>query len=153
MKKCGQHCDWLEKTAFEALAKDKFTQLSEPQWREFLVKYCKTYHEQYTFDRLDEAFAYLELQCETEVSVLAPEFPDIKRSVEEGRGEYCCSLNEISDAIYPLFDEKPFTLECLLKSLNHVLEAYACNESPTVFLKREDENLCNLFHTMFAKSE
>jgi hypothetical protein len=150
MKTWGQHCNWLGGTKFEAILQAEFKHVSEAQWRKFVFDYCKAYQSTYSFDLLEEAFTYLELQEDAEADELLTELPNIKHTVEVGMGEYCFSLNEISEAIYRLLDNKQLTYACVVTAINHVLEAYSCNEPPEIFLESEDQNLCNLFQTIIT---
>lgn len=62
--------------------------------------------------------------------------------------EYCISLNEIADALLDLIDTRILSTDQAKKIINHVFEAFSCNENPEDFIPREDAYLCkNLFAT------
>jgi len=90
---------------------------------------------------LEKAIGLLELQGDEDTA----ELPRIKKDVEYGMGEYCFSLNEISEAIYRLLDDEELKYDCVIKIINHVLEAYSCNEQPEAFLEREGRYLHEIF--------
>ncbi|WP_148046944.1 hypothetical protein [Pseudomonas poae] len=56
--------------------------------------------------------------------------------------EYCISLNEMADALLDLIDIRVLTTDQAKKIINHVFEAFSCNESPEDFIPKEDAYLC-----------
>jgi len=54
-------------------------------------------------------------------------------------------VNEVSEALYRLLNGELITRECVVEIINHIREAFSCNEKPEVFMEREDKTLCQLF--------
>jgi len=127
--------NWIKNTKFEKKLIANFSTIKQNDLFLFLFKYCQEYHETYWFDRLDEVFYYLELTLNGEdvESVLTNELTRIVEIIEGGMYEYCFSLNEISEALYLLVTKNNLTIEDSFKLINHVLQAYSCNEEQDVF--------------------
>lgn len=79
------------------------------------------------------------------------ELPTVRAQVEVAMAEYFTSLNEIAAAINRLLDDAPLTIDDALKCVEHVWNAYACNEDPSDFEEREDRILCNLLREVCGK--
>lgn len=137
--------NWLEEGEFKQLLEDAFSRIEQAQLRVFLFEYCKLYHEIYYFEILEKAFIYLQFQIEGSLELL-DELPTVLNEVEEGMWEYCFSLNEIASAVNLLLRPEPISLEQAFLILNHILEAYSCNEEPEDFLGREQQVLINLLN-------
>lgn len=136
--------NWLEKTKVKQFLKESFPKIRKDCLRKALFEYCKIYHEKYYFDILEGAFIYLQYQVEDSIE-LNGELSVILENVAEGMGEYCLSLNEISSAIYHLLCPEEITFDKAVMIINHVLEAYSCNETAEDFIERESKILYNLF--------
>ena len=121
--------------------------LDDALLRNLIFQYCKLYQNDYWFDQLVDAFAYLEMtlgQPADEQQLLETELPRIREDVETTMGEYFISLNEVASAIYRLLDSRRLTINDTLDAIDHVWNAHLCNESPDEFMAREDRILCTL---------
>lgn len=118
----------------------------EPLLRKFTLDYCKHYQDIYWFDSLEDVFAYLELTLNERQEVEPTELNLVKSEVEYAMGEYCISMNEVASALYRLLDEKPFESNDLLRCIEHVWNAYSCNEGS--FEDREDTILCGMLENL-----
>lgn len=124
---------------------------SDRTLRRLVFVYCRLYQDVYSFDQLDDAFAYLAIELQSEKKQLeafnteVPVIPDaVLGAVQQAMGEYFESLNEVATAIHRLLDPRELTISDTLAAINHVWLAHACNESPSEFAAREDGILFEL---------
>ncbi len=134
-------------TEFETRIHALEDRLSDSQLRRLVLRYCQSYQEVYSFDQLQDAFAYLDLAPPgdtTNSCFLRSERALVLAQVEEAMDEYFISLNEVATVLSRLLDPKPFSISDALSAVSHVLNAHECNEDPSSFLPREDCVLCTL---------
>lgn len=138
--------NWTAKTKFETLLNEIYNSEYEYKWRYLIFKYCSRYQEEYYFDCLENAFAFLEEEFENKNvrTLLSKELEEIQIEVTYAMGEYCFSLNEIAEVINRLLDTAPLSKEDIQKMINHIWEAYSCNLKPELFVQREDDVLTQL---------
>lgn len=114
------------------------SQLDDRALRAIALKYCQRYHEIYWFEELDDVHEFL-AEYGAEPIGWPPEFAAlVQHDVEIAMVEYCVSLNEVSEAIYRLFQHAAYTPGDLVTTISHVWSAFACNEAPDEFVERED---------------
>ena len=105
---------------------DEFIQYinhSDQELREFLYDSILRYNSKYEFENITTVcLEYQKIlngdQANSEI---------MQEEIRWAQGEYCFSLNEIGDAAEVLVFDEVITKERLLKAVNHILEAYACN--------------------------
>lgn len=131
--------NWIANTKLNALLDDGSLNLDGDQVRRRLIEYCERYQEIYPFEILEKPFAYLTQHKSSEIS-----FETAQSELSIAAGEYCFSLNEIAEALLELIDTRNLTVAQVKKVINHVFEAYSCNESPEEFIGREDAYLCEI---------
>ncbi|MDB5335165.1 MAG: hypothetical protein JWN70_784 [Planctomycetaceae bacterium] len=124
------------------------SRLTELQLRRLVFNYCQKYQDDYSFDQLTNAFAYLDLTLSDGSDLLVADLKNVHQQVEEAIGEYFESLNEVAMAIHRLLDERPFTVSDALETIQHVWRAHSCNEAAEVFVEREDRILCEMISTL-----
>ncbi len=130
-------------TEFEKRLRCSSHKLTDAGFRRLVFAYCQLYQEDYWFNQLENAFAYLELaDCDPDAN--QTELASVRLEVEEAMGEYFESLNEVAAAIYRLLDNKPFTVDDTISCIAHVWNAHSCNEDLSDFRSREDQILCDL---------
>lgn len=133
----------LADTEFERRMRQGSDGFTDASLRQLVFAYCQLYQEVYSFNQLENAFAYLEL-AESEPEAVRTELASVRSEVEEAMGEYFESLNEVAAAINRLLDNTPFTIEDTIACISHVWNAHSCNQNPTEFGPREDRILCDL---------
>jgi hypothetical protein len=109
--------------------------------RRILIEYCDRYQKIYPFEILEQPLEFLKNDVNSD-----SKHGEMRALLRVAAEEYCISLNEIADALLDLIDIPVLTTDQAKKIINHVFEAYSCNESPEDFIQREDAYLCkNLF--------
>jgi hypothetical protein len=109
--------------------------------RRILIEYCDRYQKIYPFEILEQPLEFLKNDVNSD-----SKHGEMRSLLRVAAEEYCISLNEIADALLDLIDIPVLTTDQAKKIINHVFEAYSCNESPEDFIQREDAYLCkNLF--------
>ena len=142
--------DEIEASNFVRLLRSEEREFTDRDLRRFLFAYCKRYQETYWFNQLENAFAFIEFSFEDEGNLLDDELPRIIEEVEEAEGEYFESLNEVATAVRRLLDSEPISVGEFILAIDHVWNAYDCNESSDVFVSREDSFLCDLLANFLA---
>ncbi|PPC79272.1 hypothetical protein C4K68_00780 [Pokkaliibacter plantistimulans] len=97
-----------------------------------LIDYCQRYQDIYPFELLDRPLLFLRSSALSGVT-----FRDVQDDLAVAAGEYCSSLNEVAEALLVLTDTGVFGKAQAVKVINHILEAYSCNETVEEFLNRE----------------
>lgn len=129
--------NWVASTKLNTLLDDGFRNLDGEQVRRLLIEYCQRYQEIYPFEILEKPLAYL-----TQYKGSKTSYETAHAELSIAAGEYCFSLNEVAEALLELIDTKHLTVAQAKKVINHIFEAYSCNESPEEFIEREDAYLC-----------
>ncbi|WP_155956137.1 hypothetical protein [Pseudomonas sp. RL] len=129
--------NWIANTKLNTLLDGGSRDLDGEQVRRLLIEYCERYQEIYPFEILEKPLAYLTQHTSSEISY---EIAHAELSI--AAAEYCFSLNEISEALLELINTRHLTVAQAKKVINHIFEAYSCNESPEEFIEREDAYLC-----------
>lgn len=133
---------WLANTKIDALLEDNAKKIDGVKLRMDLVDYCGKYQKIYPFEILEEPIEFLEQNVNSE-----GKYKEVRALLSIAAEEYCISLNEMADALLVLIETTTLTTDQAKKIINHVFEAFSCNESPEDFLPREDTYLCE---TLFA---
>ncbi|RON43371.1 hypothetical protein BK666_20005 [Pseudomonas frederiksbergensis] len=132
---------WIANTKINALLGASSQKFDGVKVRRTLIEYCDSYQKIYPFEILEEPLEFLKNNVNSDGK--SREMRALLRVAAE---EYCISLNEIADALLDLIDIRVLTTDQAKKIINHVFEAFSCNESPEDFIPREDAYLCkNLF--------
>ena len=129
--------NWVANTNFNFLLDDGSRNLDGEQVRRLLIEYCERYQGIFPFEILERPLAYLTHHKSSKTS-----HETAQAELSIAAGEYCFSLNEIAEALLELIDTKHLTVAQVKKVINHIFEAYSCNESPEEFIEREDAYLC-----------
>ena len=133
--------NWIANTKINALLGASSTKPDGVKVRRILIEYCDRYQKFYPFEILEQPLEFLKNDVNSD-----GKHGEIRALLMVAAEEYCISLNEIADALLDLIDIRVLTTEQAKKIINHVFEAYSCNESPEDFIQREDAYLCkNLF--------
>lgn len=111
--------------------------------RRIVLRYALRYQSVYSFDRLEDAFTWLEL-VDADPARLADARAHVLADVEDAMAEYFISLNEVAAAVHRLFDATPMSPDDVLSCVDHIWNAHECNESVAEFSGREDAALCEL---------
>jgi chromatin segregation and condensation protein Rec8/ScpA/Scc1 (kleisin family) len=136
---------WIANTKINALLEDNAQKIDGVKLRIDLIAYCDRYQKNYPFEILEEPLEFLKENVSPE-----GKYKEVSALLRIAAEEYCISLNEIADALLDLIDTRTLTTDQAKKIINHVFEAFSCNESPEDFLPREDAYLCeNLFAITF----
>ena len=120
--------------------------MNDESRRRLVFAYLTQYQNDYWFDQLESAFAFLEL-CECQPSLLPEELPRVREDVALALGEYFESLNHVATAVNRLLDDEAFLIDDVANCINNIWNAHACNEPVSVFADREDRILCELLTT------
>ncbi|MCD5978111.1 hypothetical protein K3169_10440 [Pseudomonas phytophila] len=132
---------WIANTKIDALLGASSQQFDGVKVRRTLIEYCDRYQKIYPFDILEEPLGFLKSNVNSD-----GQYKEMRALLRVAAEEYCISLNEIADALLDLIDIPILTTDQAKKVINHVFEAFSCNESPEDFIPREDAYLCeNLF--------
>lgn len=137
---------WIANTKIDALLETGSQNFDGAKVRQTLIEYCSRYQEAYPFEILDEPLEFLTNNVN----------PDGKRSeiralLRVAAGEYCFSLNAMADALLDLIDKPVLTPAHAKRIINHVFEAFSCNESPEDFIPREDAYLCKKLFAIISR--
>ena len=132
---------WIADTRINALLVSGSQEFDGVKVRQTLIEYCERYQEIYPFDILEAPLEFLKNNINSD-----SQYREVRALLKVAAEEYCISLNEIADALLDLLDTHTLTTDQAKKIINHVFEAFSCNESPEDFIPREDAYLCkNLF--------
>ncbi|POA31770.1 MULTISPECIES: hypothetical protein [unclassified Pseudomonas] len=132
---------WIANTKINALLEANSQKLDGVKVRRTLIEYCCRYQAIYPFETLEEPLEFLTNDVNP-----GCKYREMRALLRIAAEEYCFSLNEIADALLELIDTRALTTDQAKKIINHVFEAFSCNESPEDFIPREDAYLCkNLF--------
>ncbi|RQO51468.1 hypothetical protein [Pseudomonas sp. KBW05] len=132
---------WIANTKINALLGADSQKIDGVKVRRTLIEYCERYQEIYPFDILEAPLEFLKNNVNSD-----SQYREMRALLRAAAEEYCISLNEIADALLDLIDTHTLTADQAKKIINHVFEAFSCNESPEDFIPREDTYLCkNLF--------
>ena len=132
---------WIADTRINALLVAGSQEFDGVKVRQTLIEYCERYQEIYPFDILEAPLEFLKNNINSD-----SQYREMRALLKVAAEEYCISLNEIADALLDLLDTHTLTTDQAKKIINHVFEAFSCNESPEDFIPREDAYLCkNLF--------
>ena len=132
---------WIANTKINALLGASSPKPDGVKVRRILIEYCDRYQKIYPFEILEQPLDFLKNDVNSD-----SKHGDMRALLRVAAEEYCISLNEIADALLDLIDIPVLTTDQAKKIINHVFEAYSCNESPEDFIQREDAYLCkNLF--------
>ena len=129
--------NWVANTKLNTLLDDGSRNLDGEQVRRLLIEYCIRYQEIYPFEILEKPLEYLTQNIYSDKS-----YEIVHTELSIAATEYCISLNEVAEALLELIDTKHPTMAQAKKVINHIFEAYSCNESPGEFIEREDAYLC-----------
>jgi hypothetical protein len=133
--------NWVANTKINALLGASSQGFYGVKARRALIDYCDSYQTIYPFEILEEPLEFLKSSINSEAK-----HREMRALLKIAAGEYCISLNEIAEALLDLIDTPVISTEQAKKIINHVFEAFSCNESPADFIPREDAYLCeNLF--------
>lgn len=128
---------WIANTKINAMLEAGSQKFDGVKVRQALIEYCSRYQEFYPFDILEEPLEFLKSNPNS-----VGQYGEMRALLSVAAEEYCFSLNEIADALLELIDTPVVTADQARKVINHVFEAFACNESPEDFIPREDDHLC-----------
>lgn len=134
--------NWTRATEVERLLVTNELSFDDGFLRGILIDYCDRYLQVFSFGCLVDPMAFLRLTG-SEAEILEGERPRIEELVQMGMGEYCFSLNAIAAAVHRLLQPEPMSIRDALSVIDHVWEAYVCNETPHDFVPREEEWLCS----------
>ncbi|WLG48645.1 hypothetical protein [Pseudomonas sp. FP1742] len=133
--------NWIANTKINALLEAGSHNFDGVKARRTLIEYCGRYQEIYPFEILEDPLEFLTNNGKSD-----NKYRVIRAELRIAAEEYCFSLNEMAEALLELIDTQGLTTEQAKKIINHVFEAFSCNESPEDFIPREDAYLCkNLF--------
>lgn len=134
---------WIANTKINALLGTSSKKFDGVKVRRALIGYCDRYQKIYPFEILKEPLEFLKNNVNSD-----GEYRKMRALLRIAAEEYCISLNEIADALLDLIDTRILSTDQAKKIINHVFEAFSCNENPEDFIPREDAYLCkNLFAT------
>jgi hypothetical protein len=113
--------------------------LKPEELRARLFAYLVRYNQDYNFSQLENAFMLISKSIVDQATLTSEEKTLIENELEFGMYEYFISLNHISEALSIIF--KNITLDAIMvhEAINHVWEAYSCNEQE--FVTRESSYL------------
>lgn len=120
---------------------ENFEHLRQP-----LIQYAIRYQRNYPFDVLEQVADDLENLITKSSFSIDQIQPEILEMIEIGQGEYCLSLNEISEAFAKLTKTRILTKDIILLILKHIFTAYSYNHSVDEFLSKEDNFLQKLIN-------
>lgn len=124
---------WIADTKVNALLVAGFQQFDGVKVRRTLIEYCDRYQKIYPFEILEEPLEFLKNDVNSD-----GKYREVRALLRVAAEEYCISLNEMADALLDLIDTRVLTTDQAKKIINHVFEAFSCNESPEDFIPRED---------------
>ena len=133
----------IQNTEFMTKLRDCDASMDDASRRDLVFAYLTMYQNDYWFNQLESAFAFLEL-CGCQPSMLPDELPSVREDVALAMGEYFESLNHVATAVSRLLDHKTFLIDDVTNCINNVWSAHACNEPMAIFAEREDAILCGL---------
>lgn len=129
--------NWIAGTKVNALLEANSQKIDGVKVRRTLIDYCGRYQKIYPFEILEDPLEFLTNKVHPD-----SKYREMRALLSIAAEEYCFSLNEIADALLDLIDTRVLTTDQAKKIINHVFEAFSCNESPEHFLPREDAYLC-----------
>lgn len=136
---------WIANTKINALLGADSQKIDGVKVRRTLIEYCERYQEIYPFDILEAPLEFLKNNVNSD-----SQYREMRALLRAAAEEYCISLNEIADALLDLIDTHTLTADQAKKIINHVFEAFSCNESPEDFIPREDTYLCKKLFAITA---
>ena len=135
----NKYTDRLSSTTLFNLLSANHALLENENIRENLFRYAKNYNDIYQFDQLDNAFSLIGKSILERIDLSKDEDQLIKDEILHGMHEYFISLNHVSEALLIIFTNKTFDIDTTCEVINHIWEAYSCNENN--FIEREIEYL------------
>ena len=129
--------NWIANTKINALLDASVQKFNGVKVRLALIEYCCRYQEFYPFEILEEPLEFMTNNVDS-----VGKYEEMRALLRMAAGEYCFSLNEMAEALLELIDTRVLTADQARKVINHVFEAFSCNESPETFIPREDAFLC-----------
>lgn len=136
---------WVANTKINALLGAGSQKFDGVKVRRILIEYCERYQEIYPFDILEAPLEFLKNNVNSD-----SQYREMRSLLRAAAEEYCISLNEIADALLDLIGTHTLTTDQAKKIINHVFEAFSCNESPEDFIPREDAYLCKKLFAITA---
>ncbi|MCK6189913.1 hypothetical protein [Pseudomonas sp. EYE_354] len=138
--------NWIAPTKINALLEPGVQSFDGMKARQALIAYCDRYQKIYPFEILEAPLEFL-------TNNVSPESKqsEMRALLRLAAEEYCISLNEIAEALLEVIDTRAVTASQAKKIINHVFEAFSCNESPEEFIPREDAHLCQQLFGITAK--
>ncbi|AZE55572.1 hypothetical protein C4K03_3419 [Pseudomonas synxantha] len=135
--------NWISNTKINALLEAGSQKFDGVKVKRDLIEYCDRYQKIYPFEILEEPLNFLINNVSSD-----DKYREMHALLRIAAEEYCISLNEISEALLDLIDTRVLATDQAKKIINHLFEAFSCNEKPEDFIPREDAYLCKkLFAT------
>ncbi|KRP45439.1 hypothetical protein TU73_13650 [Pseudomonas libanensis] len=138
---------WIANTKINALLGASSQEFDGVKVRRALIEYCDRYQRMYPFEILEEPLGFLKNNINSD-----GRSREVRTLLRIAADEYCISLNEIADALLDLIDIRVVTTDQAKKIINHVFEAFSCNENPEDFIPREDAYLCKVLFAITLHS-
>jgi len=134
--KAGNSENWVVGSRFDTKVDSFIDNHGDTGIRTVLVAYADSYNEQFGFDCVEDALAYLQLEDLSNQDVFLAVPSDITEAVNHGVHEYGFSIVAISNAVQRLLDGTKIDYVSARLILNYIWEAWACNDLD--FRVRED---------------
>ncbi len=131
----------LSGTRFAGQLEAAADSLSKARLRGLVLSCCERYLAEHYCEPLEDALAYLQALHKGD-DVSGFDMEAIRADVDEALAEFCESLNESAAAVDILLTRPVMDMGAAREAIEHILNAYACNEAPEDFLAREDAFLC-----------
>ena len=138
----GNNENWVAGSNFDTQINDFIDNFGSSVIRSILVDYASEYHDQFEFECVDDALLFLQVEDVADQAVLEAVPVDVVESVQDGMNEYGFSIVAISTAVMRLLMPKPILSEDARYVLNHIWEAWSCNDLE--FRDREDSMICSM---------
>ncbi len=135
----NKYTDRLSNSRLQSELVTKIRESEPDKMRLNLFRYVFRYNDVYDFSQLENTFLLMSKLLEDGISLTGEEKSIVQEEIELGMEEYFISLNHISEALFIIFNNLVLSLEEVGQIINHVWEAYACNENE--FIDRESEYL------------
>ncbi|MBV4483360.1 hypothetical protein [Pseudomonas khavaziana] len=129
--------NWISNTKINALLEAGFQESDGVKVKRDLIEYCDRYQKIYPFEILEEPLKFLINNVSSD-----GKYWEMRALLRIAAEEYCISLNEIAEALLDLIDTRILSTDQAKKIINHLFEAFSCNEKPEDFIPREDAYLC-----------
>ncbi len=137
----NKYTDRVSENKFSEVLEQKLQSSSPEKIRLDLFMYLSKYNDARHFPQLENAFSLIQKTLLEGKSLSKEEHSLIEQEIEFGMYEYFISLNHISEALSIIYNNKTLDKKLVHQIINHVWEAYSCNESE--FIARESEYLSN----------